>query len=40
LGLISSAFPFQAGTKAKAIELCLLYVAVEDDMGHGVVVST
>lgn len=29
----------QAGTKSKAIELCLLYIEVEDDLGEGVIVS-
>lgn len=29
----------QAGTRTKAIELCLLYVSVEEDMAQGVIVS-
>lgn len=28
----------QAGTKSKALELCLLYVEVEEDQGEGVMV--
>lgn len=29
----------QAGTRDKAIELCLLYVEVEEDQGEGVIVA-
>lgn len=30
--------PSQAGTRTKAIELCLLYVECEEDKGEGVIV--